>query len=253
MASLIAVLLFVILSCNTGVYCISGSEFTNSSEEANSTSSTSNSSDTLPVNLEDHKVMHGPKTNTPTLIGSLPEESNGTDRLLARNDSFNESTTTKGYGTILLWHEKPLHNESTTLTESPDYEDDNSTESRFDENGCDRHLRDKHEDECFANFQNSLVETVQIEDEAEKGKHICCASEGYERCCVIGYEEANCVADRKAIKENLKAASMFMSTLSDVSCSKHRGKCGFNLAATRSPLSSFLLVTLGFLPIAFLL
>ncbi|KAF8793659.1 uncharacterized protein LOC129961701 [Argiope bruennichi] len=227
MFSLIAVLLLSVLF---GKNALGASENeTTTTSEADIIISVGNLS-LFPLNFEEHQLLHGRRTTMNPLIGSdHPEEANRTELPVAVTPS-----------TIVDGSDVSNHTE---IMEDDHYH----TESRFDSKGCDTHLRNKHEEDCYENFEDAIEESAEIEDEAERGKRICCASEGYERCCVIGYMEANCEADRNAIKENLKAARIFMATLSNTSCSLHRGKCDFDSAASQPSLSSFLLVTLGLL------
>ncbi|GIY77017.1 uncharacterized protein CDAR_273421 [Caerostris darwini] len=127
---------------------------------------------------------------------------------------------------------------TTTFNVTDDYSYDEHVE--VDADGCKQRLRNELEKECFDKFQDSVTDSIHLEDESQKEKDVCCAVEQYEKCCMNGFVRANCEKDKDAIKENLKAARIFLAALTSISCSSHRGKCSFSSAA-QLPMSPILI------------
>ncbi|GIY99238.1 uncharacterized protein CEXT_233671 [Caerostris extrusa] len=128
-----------------------------------------------------------------------------------------------------------------SITTAFNVTDDGSDEHvEVDADGCKQKLRDELEKECFDKFQDTVTDSVHLEDESQKEKDVCCAVEQYEKCCMNGFVRANCLKDQDDIKENLKAARIFLAALTSISCSSHRGKCSFSSAA-QLPVSPILL------------
>ncbi|GFU33629.1 uncharacterized protein NPIL_226241 [Nephila pilipes] len=116
----------------------------------------------------------------------------------------------------------------------------------IDASGCIITLRNETEEGCFLSLESNVESTFDIFDETEKEEVICCAVEEYEKCCIEGFKAANCETDQKAIRNTVKATSVFMAALNSVICAGYRGKCSFS-SFTPSTVPSYYLVASGLL------
>lgn len=57
------------------------------------------------------------------------------------------------------------------------------------------------------------------------------ALEDFEKCSLRAYDQANCVTDKNAIRENLKAARLFLTVIANITCNEFRGQCAYYSSA----------------------
>lgn len=57
------------------------------------------------------------------------------------------------------------------------------------------------------------------------------ALEDFEKCSLRAYDQANCVTDKAAIRENLKAARLFLTVIANITCNEFRGQCAYYSSA----------------------
>ena len=74
------------------------------------------------------------------------------------------------------------------------------------------------------------------------------ALEDFEKCSLRAYDQANCVTDKAAIRENLKAARLFLSVIANITCNEFRGQCAYYNSAAAGHASYAMVV---FFTIAF--
>lgn len=66
--------------------------------------------------------------------------------------------------------------------------------------------------------------------------------EDFEKCSLRAYDQANCVTDKAAIRENLKAARLFLTVIANITCSQFRGQCAYYSSSAVSGYASLVTV-----------
>jgi len=140
-----------------------------------------------------------------------------------------------------------------TVHDIMDGDFENETVNEFlgvDANGCDRKQRKHFEDRCDEQYEKVNDQAQEIEDEREKTEAVCCALEDFEKCSLRAYDQANCVTDKAAIRENLKAARLFLTVIANITCSEFRGQCAYYASSATGYASYFSVFAFAFMQLS---